>query len=74
MACRIGITTNPGERRRYWESQHPNLSKWQILERHTTKSDAQAAETRLAEEHKCVAHPGGDGDEHDDWVVYKFEY
>lgn len=73
MACRIGITTNPGERKRYWETQHSNLNSWTILERHNSKSDAQAAETRLAQQHGCVAAPGG-ADADGVWVVYKFEY
>jgi len=74
MACRIGITTNPGKRRRDWEGEYSNLRNWQILERHRTKSDAQQAETRLARQHGCVAEPGGSGAEHDDWCVYKFDY
>ena len=74
MACRIGITTNPGERRRYWESQHPNLQNWQILSRHKTKSAAQSAETQLAKQHGCESHPGGDAPENADWCVYKFDY
>lgn len=74
MACRIGITTNPGERKRYWEEKHPTLRNWQILERHKTKTAAQAAETRLAAQHGCEAHPGGDGPENADWAVYKFDY
>jgi len=57
MACRIGITTNPGKRRRDWEGEYSNLRNWQILERHRTKSAAQQAETRLARQHGCVAEP-----------------
>ncbi|WP_424947548.1 hypothetical protein [Candidatus Spongiihabitans sp.] len=40
MACRIGMTTNPGERKRYWEGQHPTLRNWRILSRHRTRSVA----------------------------------
>ena len=74
MACRIGMTTNPGERKRHWESKHSTLRNWQILERHNTKSAAQQAETRLARELGCEAAPGGPGDEHDNWCIYKFDY
>ncbi len=74
MACRIGITTNPGERKRYWEGQHPSLRNWNVLERHGTKTAAQAAETRLARVHDCKASPGGAGPENASWVVYKFDY
>lgn len=74
MACRIGMTTNPGERKRHWESEHSNLSNWQILGRYKTKSEAQKAETAFANQQNCVSSPGGAGAEQDDWVVYKFEY
>ena len=74
MACRIGITTNPGERKRHWESEHPTLRNWEILARHPSKSAAQLAETRLARQHGCQASPGGDGPEIGKWCVYKFDY
>jgi len=74
MACRIGITTNPGERKRYWQGQHPTLRNWRILERHSSKSAAQNAEYRLSKKDGCIASAGGDGPEYTDWVVYKFEY
>lgn len=74
MACRIGITTRPNGRRKDWETVYPDLTNWQILETHSTKSDAQAAENRLAKQLGCVAHPGGDGSEDDTWYVYYFEY
>lgn len=74
MACRIGITTNPGERRQYWEGRHPNLRNWQILGRYNTRRDAQRAESRLALRYNCHAHQGGAGDEYAEWCVYKFDY
>lgn len=74
MACRVGITTNPERRKAEWEREYPNLTNWQILEIHATKSDAQAAENRLAKQLNCVAHPGGHGSDDDTWYVYYFEY
>ena len=74
MACRIGITTDPEKRKLYWEGQHPTLRNWEILEWHNTKSAAQKAETRLAKQYNCTAHPGGDGPENDRWAVYKFDH
>ncbi len=74
MACRIGITTNPSERRRAWEREHPRLYGWEILGRYSTKSAAQAAEYRLAAQHGCESSPGGAGQENDNWRVYKFHY
>jgi len=68
MPCRIGMATNPGQRCRYWESVHPNLRNWQILDRFKTKSASQQAETRLARQHGCVAAPGGDGPERANWL------
>ena len=74
MACRVGMTTNPGERKRYWESQHPRLYGWEILGRYKTKTDAQKYENFHARQFGCVSSPGGDGPEWADWVVYKFNY
>lgn len=74
MARIIGTTTNPGERKRYWEEQHPNLHNWTILARYDTKSDAQLAERHLAARYGGVADGNGAGNENDNWVVYKFDY
>ena len=74
MACRVGMTTNPGRRKREWEREHPTLRNWTILGRYKTKTKAQQVEKMLAKRHGCVFYPGGDGDENDNWVVYKFDY
>jgi len=74
MACRIGITTDPDRREREWKREYPNLRNWKNLEWHKTKSAAQQAETRLARRLGCEAAPGGPGDEHDNWCIYKFDY
>ena len=74
MACRVGITQNPQERRLYWSTQHPSLRNWQLLGQYNTKSAAQRAEEHEARVRGCVAHPGGAGPEYSTWHVYYFEY
>ncbi len=74
MACRVGMTTDPEERKRYWKSKYPNLYDWDILGHYSSKSEAQAAETQFASEYKCISFPGGDGPESADWTVYRFKY
>jgi len=74
MACRIGINTDPDERREYWRNRYSSLYGWEILEKCSSKSEAQAAETRLARQCGCESNPGGGGKEYDTWYVYKFSY
>ena len=74
MPCRVGMTTDPDGRKADWQHDHPQLYDWQIEGTYYTKSEAQAAETRIAQERGCVAHPGGDGEEYDTWYVYSFRY
>lgn len=74
MSCRVGMTTDVEERKRHWKSQHGNLDNWQILGTYQTKTEAQNAENSFASSYGCVSHPGGDGNEHDTWHVYKFSY
>ena len=74
MACRVGITTDPDERRQHWESIYPDLRNWTIVGTFGTKSAAQDLETRHARQHGCDSHPGGAGPEHGNWSVYHFEF
>lgn len=76
MACRIGITTNLQARKAYWESIHPTLRDWQVLAGPTSREEAQSVETKLAKQHGCVAHPGGDEPNTllSQWYVYGFNY
>ena len=74
MPCRIGITTDPQERRAYWQNQHPTLRNWQILGVYPTKSQAQQVETQTARNRGCQASPGGAGPEAAQWSVYYFDY
>ena len=74
MACRVGITMDPERRMSEWRLSHPNLFNWRILQTHSTKSAAQAAENEFASQYGCIAHPGGDGPEYAIWYVYYFQY
>ena len=74
MACRVGITTRPEERKEEWRQKHPDLRNWEQYGPYSTKSEAQRIETELARKFGCEAHPGGQGAEYDKWFVYKFEY
>ena len=73
MACRVGITTDPEERKRHWQRQHPNLYNWEILGTHSTKAAAQAHENHAARASRCVSAPGG-ADADGVWSVYRFYY
>ena len=74
MSCRVGMTTDAEERRRYWKNKPPNLSEWEILGTYSSKTQAQRNETSFANRYGCVAHPGGGGNEDATWYVYKFNY
>ncbi len=74
MGCRIGITTDPQERRREWQSRYPSLRNWLILGTHFYRASAQLQEDRHAGRFGCEAHPGGRGAEIAKWYVYHFEY
>lgn len=74
MACRVGITTDPQGRQAYWRSRCRNLRNWQILQRYSSKQEAQQRETYEARQRGCEAHPGGDGPEWATWYVYYFQH
>ncbi len=74
MNCRVGITTDPESRKRFWMGQYPHLRTWQILGTHRSKSEAQRQENFEAQRRGCVAHPGGAGSEYATWYVYFFEF
>ena len=73
MACRVGMTTDLDERKRYWQSVHPTLRDWS-WEGPYTKASAQSRENTLAAACGCDAHPGGAGAEYANWYVYGFNY
>ena len=74
LMCRVGMTTNPSERRRYWESQHPGLRNWRVLVSGLTYDEAQARERREAQRRGCEAEEGGPRVPGRVWSVYYFEF
>lgn len=74
MACRVGITTNPEERKQYWKGQHPALRNWEILESGLSYSQAQRKENEYASRLGCQSYPGGPNNGQYNWSVYYFEY
>lgn len=74
MPCRIGITTNPDNRRAFWDGRVQGLNRFQLISKHYSKSAAQAAENQKADAHGCNSNPGGSGPELATWYVYHFFY
>ena len=74
MACRIGITTDPEERKKHWSSRCKGFKNWTILKSGLTKSQADDEEQRLAKLHGCEAHAGGAAVAGKTWSVYRFEH
>ena len=82
MPCRVGITTNPEQRKRYWENRVTEFRNWQLHGYHKEKGDAQEEENRLFrrcrvhEKHRgtCHAHHGGGDPDEEGWTVYSFDY
>lgn len=73
MPCRVGITTDPGSRRSYWENRVVGLTNWRILMKFRSRSAAQQYENEYAARYGCHAHPGGP-DAPGTWYVYRFDY
>ena len=73
MPCRVGISTNPDERREYWERKVVGLTQWQIIGEHRSRERAQEHETEHALKNGCEYSPGGQ-DAIGMWYVYRFTY
>ena len=80
MPCRVGITQEPSERKRYWEGQVVGLTNWRqkYVE---SKSGAQEQENdkqthcvMFETRGDCHAHPGGGEPNSSGWYVYDFDY
>ena len=74
MPCRAGITTNPNERRAYWQNRVVGLRDWRIVSTHRSKSAAQAAESVYCARSGCISFPGGAGPDMATWYLYRFTY
>ncbi len=77
MNCRIGMTTNPEQRRAQWLVEYPSMRNWKVLMGPIgDKATAQVAEAKLSQELGCISSPGGN--DPDDplapWFIYRFEY
>ncbi len=44
MACRIGISSNLKDRKKYWKKQYPRLKNWKVLDQKLSYSWAQRKE------------------------------
>ena len=73
MPCRVGITTDPDTRKKYWENQVVGFSRWRILKSFSTKDAAQKFENEYSKKHGCKAHAGGP-DTKGTWYAYRFDF
>ena len=75
MACRVGMTTNPEERRQYWQRRYPyTFRNWVVLARNLTYDVAASTEDAVARRDGCAAEPGGPRIPGNVWSVYRFEH
>ena len=58
MACRIGISTDPDNRIKYWKEKEGHTHS-KILARKLTFGDAQIRESEEAKNRGCISSPGG---------------
>ena len=73
--CRVGMTTNPDQRKAKWEAEIPNTTDWKWFGPYDSRETTQAVETALAEDGGCESHHGGGEPENNNpWWVYKFTY
>ena len=72
--CYVGMTMDLDRREKEHTSDYGKIRKWKWHGTYFSKTEAQAAEKKLARELGCHAHAGGPGNEHDIWHVYSFEY
>ena len=73
MPCRIGITENPYEKRKYWQHHVVGFAQWQILASFDSSSEAQAYMTQFAKLHGCQMSEDYDSTS-DKLCIYHFEY
>ena len=81
MPCRVGITTNPQQRRVQWEGRVVGLKNWRTHGSHLSKEDAQDEEDRLVYDCNsngsrgtCHGRAGGGDPKGQGWTVYSFDY
>jgi hypothetical protein len=57
MACIVGITTRPKERKKEWQDRYPTLRNWELVGPLATRREAEAWEKR---QRGCERSGGGD--------------
>lgn len=74
MAKRVGMTTEPQERKQYWRNKYKSSFKnWQVVRRGLTYERAQ----QIEEDYKGLGYVRGAGGQYVSgyvWSVYTFEY
>ena len=73
MGKRVGITSDPVEREKYWRSQYPSLHSWRIRDRGLTYEQAQREENKYIKM-GYEGSPGGKKKPGNIYYVYTFEY
>ena len=74
MACQVGMTTNPEQRKAQWKAQRPSLRNWQIVDTCYSKTAAQRREREIAQQYGCNWGEGGQGPENATWYIYYYQY
>jgi hypothetical protein len=73
MACRVGITTRPQERRAEWLREYPTMHSWQLFGPFASREQAQAWEDL---QRACVRSGGGAEPDFAGarWWGYRFDF
>ena len=75
MGKQVGITHDPEQRKKSWESERPGLTGWKIVESGLTHKEAQAIEDDYVDNKKGYnGHAGGEKIPGKKYSVYTFNY
>ena len=70
MACRVGMSTNPEQRFKFWKWKEGHTHS-ELLSRKIKYEKAIERVKQEAEKHGCVTRPGGAYKEGRVWTVYR---
>ena len=73
MNKRVGMTTDPDERKSYWKKEHPTLENWEIVASKLTYDEAQEKENEYRRR-GYEGSPGGPRVQGKVYSVYTFKY
>ena len=73
MPSRVGMTTNPEERKAHWQANVHGFSNWRIVLRGLTYNQAHAKEMEYRGR-GYVGHQGGSPKTGNNYVIYTFDY